>query len=726
MSTSAAVTVNNSAERPSQAKHPHVYQIDFTAVASGKRIASTKRRVRWRFGFANPEALAHGQTGTACRGEEHDITLVWSITSGKRLILADGQEVHYSSTRGNKLDFSWTMRGNHVLKIVAHASPPLSATPGFRQYDFYVDGQSFFIFPKVFRLGLAPGAPGQRGNSAAYNNYSTNGTGAVQSVRQQKSGVAAVETPNNFDEEEAYLQEAIKNSLQETRPSLTVSNNNVSAEGQNLLMDFMDDSTTQISAPGQAGAASALPPRNFPHSLPYGTTPHQQSHVSQPTYPPAGNYGGAIVPSTHLGAGTAPSPQQAVDLWGNQSAAPAYNTSVPQPTLSESWTAQPTAPAVSSVYHQSSTASQAPSSIIDSWGPQKAAPVVVPPILAPITDQWGSQNVVPRTTTSAADPWGVPAAPTPQIFGSVQANSYVTETPTTVVDVTNTTPPTPSSIGFASPQGHSQNRSFVNPGYQSQHNQQGFVPESNVMQNGAPLSNVQESTITSAPPEQEHLGAFTASHAFESNSEAPTADPALFTMSGLSGHVSAFVEKSDPNASLADQAYAKYANMGEFDLVSKSDVIKENPFEIAPASMSVSLADMKKGVKSEPKKNIMSNPMTGAMVLAPTQIGNNWGQQPGFGSSHQTGLASFGQTSSYGQQLQPSFDQKTQQPSYGQPHPTSYGQQSTAYGQIPQMQQQRHPQQQPSYGQPHGQQPPHGQQQPPLHQNPFGEFGQQY
>jgi hypothetical protein len=34
-------------EHPSQAKVPQVYQIDFTAVASGKRIASTKRRVRW-------------------------------------------------------------------------------------------------------------------------------------------------------------------------------------------------------------------------------------------------------------------------------------------------------------------------------------------------------------------------------------------------------------------------------------------------------------------------------------------------------------------------------------------------------------------------------------------------------------------------------------------------------------------------------------------------------
>ena len=41
--SSAMVTT----ERPSQAKHPQVYQIDFTAVAAGKRIASTKRRVRW-------------------------------------------------------------------------------------------------------------------------------------------------------------------------------------------------------------------------------------------------------------------------------------------------------------------------------------------------------------------------------------------------------------------------------------------------------------------------------------------------------------------------------------------------------------------------------------------------------------------------------------------------------------------------------------------------------
>lgn len=40
-------TMTVDASRPSQAAQPQVYQIDFTAVASGKRIASTKRRVRW-------------------------------------------------------------------------------------------------------------------------------------------------------------------------------------------------------------------------------------------------------------------------------------------------------------------------------------------------------------------------------------------------------------------------------------------------------------------------------------------------------------------------------------------------------------------------------------------------------------------------------------------------------------------------------------------------------
>ena len=170
-----------------------------------------------RFGFANPEALANGETGTACRGEEHDVTLVWSITSGKRLLLADGQEVHYSNSHSNIFDFSWTMRGNHVLKVVAHASPPLSTHPGFRQYNFFVDGQSFFNFPKVFRLGLDPNDPravavSPSGGSGygdgyhmapsvprPYSNYTTN--------RSSSDNIASIEAPH--DPEEVCMEEML-------------------------------------------------------------------------------------------------------------------------------------------------------------------------------------------------------------------------------------------------------------------------------------------------------------------------------------------------------------------------------------------------------------------------------------------------------------------------------------------------------------------------------------
>lgn len=222
-----------------------------------------------RFGFANPEALAAGLTGTDCRGEEHDVTIVWSITSGKRLVLADGQEVHYSNSRNSVFDFSWTMRGSHVLKVIAHASPPVSATPGFRQYDFFVDGQSFFTFPKVFRLGLAPNDPRSSGSprspfhmadrSAPRGSYvNGGGPGAAYgreygggedraSIRSAGSAnIAAIEAPHNPDEEEAYLQEAIKNSLKEThspappRPAITSgAATESSRSGDSLLLDFM-------------------------------------------------------------------------------------------------------------------------------------------------------------------------------------------------------------------------------------------------------------------------------------------------------------------------------------------------------------------------------------------------------------------------------------------------------------------------------------------------------
>lgn len=146
-----------SSERPLyDSRRNPVYQIDCSVAASGKRVAMTKRRVRFRFGFSNLEALEGGRSGTDCRGQEHEVTFVWSLTSGKRLVLADGNEVHFSMgprTQG-KFETGWTMRGGHMMKLIAYAAAPIRARPGFRQFDLTIDGLSFFDMPRIYELGV--------------------------------------------------------------------------------------------------------------------------------------------------------------------------------------------------------------------------------------------------------------------------------------------------------------------------------------------------------------------------------------------------------------------------------------------------------------------------------------------------------------------------------------------------------------------------------------------
>jgi len=126
-----------------------VYQIDFTAKEIGKRIASSKRRISWRYGFPNQRALEQGHTGMACRGLEHEVVLIWSVTSGKRTILEDNREVVYSLSRGAKFEHSWTTREGMVIKLIAYDF--IDNSPTGLQYDLLIHGQSFF---KV-NLGLA-------------------------------------------------------------------------------------------------------------------------------------------------------------------------------------------------------------------------------------------------------------------------------------------------------------------------------------------------------------------------------------------------------------------------------------------------------------------------------------------------------------------------------------------------------------------------------------------
>ena len=181
------------------------------------------------------------------------------------------------------------MKGNHVLKVIAYATPPMNAGPGFRQYDFYVDGKSFFAFPKVYRLGLRGGAGGGGGggppSAALASQRYTNGpprTGSDQNI-------AAIEMPHNANEEEAYLQEAIKQSLQDnSAPGAPAA-----PKEENLLLDFFDDP----APPAGAGAAPAG------QMVPVPPSPAASSQFASPP-PAAGGPPGSftMAPQPSLGA----------------------------------------------------------------------------------------------------------------------------------------------------------------------------------------------------------------------------------------------------------------------------------------------------------------------------------------------------------------------------------------------------------------------------------------
>lgn len=601
-----------------------VYQIDFTAVDAGKRIASSKRRIRWRFGFTNQDALAAGETGTACRGEEHDITLIWSITSGKRLVLADGQEVHYSNSRSQVFDFSWTMRGNHVLKVIAHVTTPMNAPPSFRQYDFFVDGMSFFSMPKVYRLGLTGADPIHEPGTLAlahssrrnvYGNYSMGGGYGGVSVPPSShvgpSSIVEIEAPHNAQEEEAYLREAIKASLSDQQQREQMMSSSASYQqpqtthskdqGDDLLIDFMSEPgpVPAPAAPSTGVEAFAMVPASASVPTPgydvYGLPPSSQPPAVDPFAAPA--VAPAVSPPVPGGvAGSAP-----VYNYSNFAPTPAPMSSMPA-------AAAPMPPA-----------------------PMPAAAAPMPPAAA-------AAAVPMSAMPPAAAP--VPSATAAPVFPYASMGSY-SNTPNAPNPAPESAPPNPPPATKGSGS------------------------------DNAPLLSMQ--------PESKGLG-------------------------------------SDANA-----AYAKFANMDQFDLVKPKSTNRSNPFDDPVATQTSNggggtLADMKAKNNSNggEKKEIMKNSSM-AVAQAPAsnwngynnygmgmQMGGTWngGANGNAGSVPSHYGTGYGTTGAPMPGMQPNFSQSNAPPAYGQTYPPQ-PQQGYPSSVQPQFQQ---PQQGYGYGQTYPQQ----------------------
>lgn len=149
-------------QRLSQVPHT-AYQVDYAAVNCGMVISTTKRVIRFKFGFTNVNALSSGKKGTECQGVEHEVIVTWSLNSGKRAVAFDKHEVLFTIDEETKTKFShsWRDEEGHAYFLKAHAvnmclrtDTLLIPNPDWRQYDLFVDGVSFFRMPKLFEVGI--------------------------------------------------------------------------------------------------------------------------------------------------------------------------------------------------------------------------------------------------------------------------------------------------------------------------------------------------------------------------------------------------------------------------------------------------------------------------------------------------------------------------------------------------------------------------------------------
>ena len=253
------------------------YQVDHSIKNTSKTFGFSKKRVSFKFGIANNQALSEGQTGAGCRGSEHEIIFVWSLNSGKRQILADGKEVHYSESGQN----GWTadqVFQHHFQVRSPNLAQPLRChlitqprnpdMPQIHPFDIRVNGISYFKMSKIFQLGTSAMRSKQIKGSA--------GGGAVDPE----------DDPYCTPEERRAIAQAKLESLRELRVSnSTDQGNGPGAKEEQSLISF-DDPPPPPSAPG-----GGAPPGNFMSSVTLDPSiQSQQPPQQQQPYQQQGGY----------------------------------------------------------------------------------------------------------------------------------------------------------------------------------------------------------------------------------------------------------------------------------------------------------------------------------------------------------------------------------------------------------------------------------------------------
>ena len=79
------------------------------------------------------------------------MTLTWSVSSGKRVIMANSRQIYCNTVKSSVFEYSWVTEKNHAIRLCVYSTAPGN---GERQYELSVDGISFYKMPKIFEVGL--------------------------------------------------------------------------------------------------------------------------------------------------------------------------------------------------------------------------------------------------------------------------------------------------------------------------------------------------------------------------------------------------------------------------------------------------------------------------------------------------------------------------------------------------------------------------------------------
>jgi hypothetical protein len=261
------------------------YQIDFSVHNASKTFGFSKKKVTFKFGVANNQALADGLTGANCRGSEHEVIFTWSLNSGKRQILADGKDVHYSETGQNGWTSDQVFQHQFGIRVPGFSTPlrahlitqPANRDiPQIKPFDLRINGTSYFNMSKIFQLGT-PQMVSRPVQKSRKPSHASNDEDAYMSPEERKA-IAAAKLASMRD-----LQQS-QNPVPAPAPAPLQ---------QGDLISFLDDPT-----PAPLPAAAAGGSGYFGSSLPPGG--------SAP--PPVASYGQQPYSNYSLGGSMPPAP----------------------------------------------------------------------------------------------------------------------------------------------------------------------------------------------------------------------------------------------------------------------------------------------------------------------------------------------------------------------------------------------------------------------------------